>query len=67
MCEQLDLPTGHCVALVCGMERTLCAMVGAADRFTLEDYEALGVEQCVNEAAAVYLTRWGAEDGVVIL
>ena len=42
-------------------------MVGAADRFTLEDYEALGVEQCVNEAAAVYLTRWGAEDGVVIL
>jgi len=28
-----DLPTGHCIALVSGQERTLCASLGAATRY----------------------------------
>ena len=32
-----DLPTGHCIALVDGDERTLCANLGAANRYKSTD------------------------------
>merc|ERR1712241_1214606 len=32
-----DLPTGHCIALVEGAERTLAANLGAANKFSVED------------------------------
>ena len=32
-----DLPTGHCIALVEGAERTLAANLGAANKFSAED------------------------------
>ena len=34
---QDDLPTGHCIALVEGAERTLAANLGAANKFSAED------------------------------
>ena len=34
---QDDLPTGHCIALVEGAERTLAANLGAANKFSPED------------------------------
>ena len=34
---QDDLPTGHCIALVEGAERTLAANLGAANKFSKED------------------------------
>ena len=34
---QEDLPTGHCIALVEGAERTLAANLGAANKFSAED------------------------------
>ena len=34
---QDDLPTGHCIALVEGAERTLAANLGAANKFSVED------------------------------
>jgi len=35
--KQEDLPTGHCIALVEGAERTLAANLGAANKFSAED------------------------------
>ena len=35
--SQDDLPTGHCIALVEGAERTLAANLGAANKFSAED------------------------------
>jgi len=35
--KQADLPTGHCIALVEGAERTLVANLGAANRYSVED------------------------------
>jgi len=35
--KQDDLPTGHCIALVEGAERTLAANLGAANKFSKED------------------------------
>jgi len=35
--KQEDLPTGHCIALVEGAERTLVANLGAANKFSAED------------------------------
>jgi len=32
-----DLPTGHCIALVNGAERTLCANLGAATKYEADD------------------------------
>ena len=32
-----DLPTGHCIALVRGSERTLCANLGAANKYDISD------------------------------
>jgi len=32
-----DLPTGHCIALVDGAERTLCANLGAASKYDTSD------------------------------
>jgi len=32
-----DLPTGHCIALVRGAERTLCANLGAANKYEVSD------------------------------
>jgi adenosine kinase len=32
-----DLPTGHCIALVNGDERTLCANLGAAEKYETSD------------------------------
>ena len=40
---QENYPTGHCVALVRGAERTLLAHPGAADRFGLSDLESSGI------------------------
>ena len=54
---QPSLPTGHCLALVCGMERTMCANLGAAAKFDMDDYNKLDVEDAVARAKAVYLTR----------
>ena len=34
-----DLPTGHCIALVNGDERTLCANLGAAEKYETSDLE----------------------------
>ena len=34
---QEDLPTGHCIALVEGAERTLAANLGAANKFSAQD------------------------------
>ncbi len=52
------LPTGHCVALVCGMERTMCANVGAADEYSAEDYDRMKMEHTIGKADIVYLTRF---------
>jgi len=35
-----SLPTGHCIALVRGQERTLCANLGAANIYEVSDLEA---------------------------
>lgn len=35
--RQADLPTGHCIALVEGVERTLVANLGAANRYSVSD------------------------------
>ena len=35
-----SLPTGHCIALVRGQERTLCANLGAANMYEVSDLEA---------------------------
>merc|ERR1711894_398881 len=35
--KQDDLPTGHCIALVEGAERTLAANLGAANKFSADD------------------------------
>jgi len=35
--RQTDLPTGHCIALVEGVERTLVANLGAANRYSVSD------------------------------
>ncbi len=51
-------PTGHCVALVRGMERTMCANVGAADEFSADDYDSLGMDGVLEKADVVYLTRF---------
>ena len=32
-----DLPTGHCIALVSGDETTLCANLGAAEKYEISD------------------------------
>lgn len=40
---QEDHPTGHCVALVRGAERTLLAQPGAADHFGLADLDSSGI------------------------
>ena len=40
---QEDHPTGHCVALVRGAERTLLAHPGAAEHFGLGDLESSGI------------------------
>jgi len=58
---QPHLPTGHCVALVCGMERTMCANVGAAGVFAAADYDKLGVEKVLERAKMVYLTSFFAK------
>ncbi len=59
-------PTGHCVALVRGMERTMCANVGAADEFSADDYDSLGMDGVLEKADVVYLTRFARETILII-
>jgi len=52
---QPDLPTGHCIALVRGAERTLCANLGAANSYQLGDLWAGDNQAMLQHAKVIYV------------
>ena len=53
-------PTGHCIDLVVGSERTLAANLGAAMTFDLGDYASLNLERDLMRTDLVYTTGFFA-------
>ena len=52
---QAGLPTGHCIALVRGAERTLCANLGAATSYQLTDLWAGDNQALLHQAKVIYV------------
>ena len=48
-------PTGHCIALVEGEERTLCARLGAAEHYSCEDLWSQSNKEHLENAKVVYI------------
>lgn len=55
MAERLNLPTGHCINLVHGVERTMVANLGAANHFYLSDLQELDLESRLDNTRLVYV------------
>ena len=50
-----DLPTGHCIALVDGDERTLCANLGAANKYSTSDLWSQQNIDLLNNVRVIYV------------
>lgn len=57
---QDSLPTGHCVALVCGQERTMVASLGAASSFTNDNLQSMNCSNDLSSANVCYITSFFA-------
>jgi len=53
--KQADRPTGHCIALVEGAERTLVANLGAASHYSVEDLWSGGNRSLLLGAKVIYV------------
>jgi hypothetical protein len=56
---QPTLPTGHCIALSLGAERTMCANLGAAEHFGLGNLKNVALVD-LNLARVVYVEAFFA-------
>ena len=55
LARQEDLPTGHCIALVRGAERTLCANLGAANSYKVSDLWSGNNQTTLRHAKVIYV------------
>ena len=55
MAHHADLPTGHCIALVRGSERTLCANLGAANKYDVTDLWSNDRDNLLQNTKIIYV------------
>jgi len=53
--KQNDLPTGHCIALVEGSERTLVANLGSANKYSIDDLWAGNNQALLENCKVIYV------------